>query len=425
MSGGEKIFFFFFAIFLTIYFTPFFGSHTDPITQGIILVLTFLASIRAFGLSSYNKFPRLFIAVVLWFSLALAYRAFGISDCSWNKILWKFFHLIVLLIGGQLVTHGSKPLMKYIILYVCAIFVLNTLDNIRLLMIYPEASEELNFDQTGFYQSLNVGGSTYANLDALMGLFFWVKSFNRYKFRAVFLSLFLLCWIYQFFALRAICVISFALGTLLIWVINYAEKKGIGARRRRYFFIFTLFAVLLPLLPWALMELSSLIGLERLALRLRALASILGYSDTSIDASSGTGRIELYLLSLSTFFNNFLFGIGEHPSELDKLISMGIGGHSTIFDSLAEYGLIGALFLIFLFVQCYQLFYKGIRSSRFMNGASSIIFCIYMFSSFLNNTFLPDAFTAVFILVPCTKLLFTQETQGRRVQLKRKEICKS
>ena len=65
-------------------------------------------------------------------------------------------------------------------------------------------------------------------------------------------------------------------------------------------------------------------------------------------------RVELYMRSLTTFFENPLFGTFLTGK-------MRVGGHSMIFDTLARFGMPGAILLFLMYRGIYRTFCKPFR----------------------------------------------------------------
>lgn len=66
-------------------------------------------------------------------------------------------------------------------------------------------------------------------------------------------------------------------------------------------------------------------------------------------------RLELYAMSLKTFLTHPLFGTFLSGAQ-------GSGGHSFILDALAQFGLIGASILCFMYKRIYDVFYKPLKN---------------------------------------------------------------
>ncbi len=91
---------------------------------------------------------------------------------------------------------------------------------------------------------------------------------------------------------------------------------------------------------------------EVLKARLTALAG----GSTGLEKLEGS-RIVLYRRSLRTFFANPILGTMLSGGK-------GIGGHSQIFDALAQYGLVGIALMIWMYKSVYTLFLKPYQNEK-------------------------------------------------------------
>ena len=103
-----------------------------------------------------------------------------------------------------------------------------------------------------------------------------------------------------------------------------------------------LFFLLFDLLSQGLSALANVIENQEISSRLKDLSSGREGLEQSEDP-----RLKLYLTSLNTFINKPLLGS----------LGGGIGGHSFVFDTLATYGLFGAVIFIVLYTIIYKRFY--------------------------------------------------------------------
>lgn len=95
-------------------------------------------------------------------------------------------------------------------------------------------------------------------------------------------------------------------------------------------------------------QLSLSVDSETLAERFLAVAETLRGED-ELSSATGESRIELYTKSLESFWDTALLG---------KWGNGGIGGHSFVFDTMGNYGLLGIAGLIIVFFTIYKLCLK-------------------------------------------------------------------
>ena len=108
------------------------------------------------------------------------------------------------------------------------------------------------------------------------------------------------------------------------------------------------------------------------------------------------------VLSIQTFFSDiqtFLFGIGEHPSNVEILKNYGIGAHSAVFDNLPEYGLFGAIAMFVIFKKQYDLSYgRWVDCKNYL--FAKLIFIVWVINCCLNNTMQINFLMLIYIVVP-------------------------
>ena len=146
------------------------------------------------------------------------------------------------------------------------------------------------------------------------------------------------------------------------------------------------------------------LGPGRLSDRLEEMAGMLRFEarNNSGEVTTGSVRLRLYLMSIQTGLasvRNFLFGIGEHISNVDVLNSLGIGAHSSILDRFAEYGIIGMICIYKIFSITFKKCYnreKGMREAAFRK----CIFVLFIINAFINNVFTITVLLVIFTLIP-------------------------
>ena len=129
---------------------------------------------------------------------------------------------------------------------------------------------------------------------------------------------------------------------------------------------------------------------ERLIERLLALSNLdfeMNYFD----------RFKLINISLNTFLNNPIIGIGydfeEILGDISVVEKLGIGLHSELIDYLPRYGLIGMLFLIIFFYYLSNDIFDKIKEFK------KILF-YFLFLSIFTNTFNLESGFLIFLYFP-------------------------
>lgn len=108
-------------------------------------------------------------------------------------------------------------------------------------------------------------------------------------------------------------------------------------------------------------------------------------------------RIYVYMISIQTWLRHFWLGIGY--SGYRGMGKDGIGGHSEIFDSLAQYGLIGTTCFVFMIIFLTVMVLK--RLDRRFYFLYIIIVLGYVCELIVNLGFTLTQFTTVYMIIPC------------------------
>ena len=230
---------------------------------------------------------------------------------------------------------------------------------------------------------------------------FLIMAMSIKRFRALSVAVFVMSFIYIAFAGRAISLLTVVLGSICIVISSKISTLPSREKAILYCIIVIFVLGVFLFLPQIFDAIAERIDSQRLSDRLYEVSSILKYGLISRD-TSGSQRLSLYSLSLSTLFKNpknFFFGVGLHPANVSVLNSWGIGAHSAIIDFSAEYGVIGIVIMINLLRSTYLRIISTISEKRILS-MSKIVFLALIVNSILNNTFTVPCFAAVFIFLP-------------------------
>lgn len=155
-------------------------------------------------------------------------------------------------------------------------------------------------------------------------------------------------------------------------------------------------------------------GNDRLAVRMHALGVFFEGGNTANEETLGRG--ELSFLSIHTWLRDsitFLFGIGDHRYEagfIEQVYTIGIGGHSSFFDTLARYGIIGFSIWFGLFVNIFK-YMKHIVKERIV-GDMLYVACMVAFArSFMGGVFHAPFAVMTFLLLPFSVTLLNRESK--------------
>ena len=285
--------------------------------------------------------------IVLWSALGyiiiiFAYRFLGFSDAAWGNYLNQIRFFIPIILTFAVYTHCDNLQCNTLLKIVMIIVALNIADGIRISIENPSMTymQLYSNDAEDVAPNLNVGDSDFVTMALL---FFNVTLFAFFNTKKSFWKvLYLLFAVLSFYfvifvSLKATVVIYALLSLVLQLIARRSTRPG------RFIFGAVFLSVLLIVFMKPITYfLINIIAEDRVSERL---LTLVGDSRGNQDAL--TGRENVYMLSVKTWLSgisNFLFGIGDHRSAFDAA-STGIGQHSSFLDTLARYGLLGALVL--------------------------------------------------------------------------------
>lgn len=388
---------------------PYWMYNQSYILLGGILgcwFLTFLlVCISRFQFHVYNIFNKsLRFLTFLWLPYVFILRFIGFSTSSWGNFfvyaLFWFSYFAFCFYDGLLSIKNKRK----IVITIVVIYALNAIDNIRLLIQYPNANKLINFYDS--YKQFNIGGTTFAFELALCALICQFLFINNSKYKRTLLSVYILNGIYLFvFSGKTTSIVLFVCASLTMWIfnnINKFEKKA----RVMLFAEYIVFAGI-TLLGGSLIF--RLIGenLSSFDLKIRFFSMADFFENLysgKVVINEYLSRIDLAKLSLKSFASSPIIGIGKHFVDqqrygLNAVYEIGIGSHSELIDHLAVYGIIGLVSYIILFKNYFATLFKKCvaKSNRVLY--KTILFFIVVYSV-CNNSFSMGCGILMFIMLP-------------------------
>ena len=286
--------------------------------------------------------------------------------------------------------------MKVVFWGVWVITFVNLLDNIRLGTQYLAYLKFLTNSASGLLETTNLGSTDFCATILFFYIVCLLVLLNRTnRCVRIWMILGMVASVYYliFINTRATCILLLIIGTILM-ITSSAKRKGwIPVLIVFATVIIVVFAI--PFLEWV----ASNINDYEMSLRFKELISILQGEDTGY---SGGIRIDYAQMSMATFAKHPLTGVGIHPNNVSQ--AMGVGLHSYFIDLFAQYGIVFALFNVFVFFRMYKMLDRMPISDRIQRQMRSafIVFIIYMF---LNNAG-ASTFAILFILMPASCCIF-------------------
>lgn len=296
-----------------------------------------------------RKQQKLGLGVMAYVALAFFYKFVGYSSAAWgnymNQLLF-FIPMLLMLLIPDLLPDGQKRKLWWLVVIVMAF---NIVDNIRLCIMYPQLNSVGRlYQEEDFLASINAGGTPFYTFS----LFFFNVCFFVFlnckekatKYMALAVAVISAVYILGY-CLKGSVVVYFLLSLVLQYFAYKTQNTTL------FIVVLALSAIMafvvLSLFKDAIVDfIISVSPDERLATRLVTLVDM---ENEEANMITITGRTNLYLLSLGTWLSsivNFVIGIGDHRVIFGAQAT-GIGQHTDLLDSLARYGLLALVVVLF------------------------------------------------------------------------------
>ncbi|MBR4762216.1 MAG: hypothetical protein IKZ59_03155 [Clostridia bacterium] len=329
------------SVFISTYITTYAYMLLIVFLLGFIVLSGGIKRITAIA---YTVFP---------FALYILLTFFTKTD---SVLLWGYQSILFLLpviLGYYYIQHKPENMNMFAKIMIFAILI-TAITTIIGVIQFPQAARilatiaESDSAENIKYGWHNIGGYNFVYICVLM----YPMLILAYKFRRINRIVFLI----TFLALLTLVILSeytIALLLLLISSALFFAGKRLGEKQLLIFGIIVFAAVFLlwDVFSRFLLWLADVLNSDVLNERLTALAN--GFTGLE---NSESNRIELYQISLEGFWASPLFGqiFGQHSD---------FGGHSFILDSLAQYGILGGMAIVFVYRNIYRWFFKPFKSS--------------------------------------------------------------
>lgn len=313
--------------------------------------------------------------IILWQLLEFLYRFIGVSTAEYGNYMIGLFSYILVLMGLYINEEYSIKQKKYLVFIIIAIVLFSVIDNIRLNNLYHGATNNIYQEWASFLLLLNVAETGFYGANMMMiGVLLIYLSYSSKFFLKSFILLSIIVSLYFCFFISPRAT---SCAFIIIEFIFVFLKRSQALRR---YWIGGL--LLLPIIIFLVLPYTSSFniddargdGFSRITERVTSVSdAVHGNKD---DESSFGARINLTIMSINTFLDspsNFLLGVGHHLD--DNGLKYGIGQHTRYADVLANYGIIGAIFLLYLTVLLLRR-YKSIMHTNW--DVWKIIFIIYI-----------------------------------------------
>ena len=337
----------------------------------LVIVLHFLPKV------SYRWFP-----IILFPILTLIGYAFNASPQFFPHLYYVINIGVLGALSYSLVARDEITLSRQLVFLIVIAFIINAVTTIYGNIRFPNASRVLasiklvaeNYDT---YRRLNIGGfdEIYSlTLSIPIAAIVFKKKKGVIKVISILLAvLFLITVIKSEYS----TALLFALLSFILFFLPLKTKI-----KTILFYISIFVAVILIGDAFDVFSyITRLSGSDSVGNRMNDLSDWL-QSGQLEDSSDVTGRIGLYMLSLTGFLSSPIIGNMAAKENV-------VGGHSFILDNLSIYGIIGVISLWLMYSAIYKINCKLYSKNDFYHF-SVFTFIIYLFLNLLNpQPFIP------------------------------------
>lgn len=378
-----------------VYLTPILSGMVHPVLVGGLIALSLLLYLgrRITGTSA-----KLYLLCLFWLCYCILGRMVGWSSAAWGNYLMQcgfYFTIMAMCFVKEYMSAKQKKTLAHVLILIITI---NLIDNIRLNTIYPGASVDVvRIDWYPHLAGLNIGSTRFSTtlLFFFGATLFVCLSTKDKKQKLLFALLSLLTayyLIYQGMRASVTFLLVFLLGMMLYT--KRSAKRGANGSGVIVFVVVCLsvFIFLVPILSF----LRDLINVPRITERIN---DVINSLENGVDGESFSGRSGLYMISLRTFYNNMIFGIGDHRGELIQVEDLGIGGHAEFVDLLARYGVVGLVVLLCILFMAFLIMRRHMQSRLHLAFANEI-FLVFLICGFMKAVIYPEVGVVLFLLFP-------------------------
>lgn len=327
----------------------------------------------------------------------------GLSTLSLNNYLGRIFIFVVPFMTLSVLKLYNFKEQRLLAFFICLIFVINLFQNIWLGFIFPEVFEYSNqlINGEDAMRMTNAGGTLFVCITVFFMSIFYMLFSNVYSItKKILFGILSLSCVYYLVAVNPRGT-TFFVGLFMLTCFVFFKGLRQLTLTQKFFFVFVFIYSAYMLAMPVIIAIRDLIPIERLQQRINSVLLTLQGKDAS-DEGSLTARIELAKLSLNTFtssIGNFLFGVGEHEYENGEVMKTGVGHHSQLIDCFAYFGIVGATFYYYAYIQTCKFISKIPFQQKVKEQAIIILVSMILFS-FLNNFIEPASFIVLFLLFP-------------------------
>ena len=388
-------------IWAIIELTPYLSYSLSPMIKIIVFAMWLFSLLTIYPINGMINSPCFFLPA-LFMIIKLMHMLAGTSNLTLKFFLdgmRVFFIPLGMIIIIQRFSNNRK---KNLFIQLIVLFVANLVSNIYILFTNPQ----INFRFASNIYGTNVGNTMFVFVVSIMCFMFCIMFLNiiSTKLKTVVLVCLFLCgWYLVVLNPRAISLLVLVTFIYIYFCVHLLQK-GDSMSKIVKFIIISIGSVLVILNITTIMVLISGSNLDSEIISRFSTAMSFMKGQGISDDSSWAARIELYGYSLKTFTSsimNFILGIGQQVySEASRgiLQSVGISGHSEVFDILAQFGILGMYILTCYFNNAFK-FMKKIALDNMKTEITIMVLFLFVYSV-LNKSIDCASFFVIFLVFP-------------------------
>jgi len=375
-----------------------FGRGTNAVAAitGII-VLLLNSKIRIRG-----NIGKSIISFIIFYSVQFVHSTINIQSMYYyimTNIVWSFLVFIPLFIENIIYNADSTVLSNKLLKWFAILWGILVIFSIYTFSKAEIGGREYAQNSRGL---LLGGGYPVAYSSAILTVvllhYILYSSLNK-KMKILLIGMVIVSVTHVFFTMSVITVFALIAGVITSFLFH-GDKKHTRNKQIKSFIVI---AILLGLTIYGLMNIKQ-IGLWMINISGNISNDIFSYRIKELGMALFSNeetyhmglRLNTLTSSISTFLQHPIFGVAYRVGNTyDLLNSVGVGTHSDILDSLAKFGIVGAIPLFLIYV--YQI--REIRSRSRMDLGTSLWVTILVLSGFNPFISIQTSFM-LFIFVP-------------------------
>ncbi len=370
---------------------PAFGYYIPALVHGGTMAFLY------FYLMSYDKHfgSNLSKALAIFSVSILSLLYNGLSNFA-TGVYWLLQIFIYPLLSLYLMRYANEKVLKRMLVAIGLSYLITAVTTYFGNQIFPLASRLIvsteDVGEVNLYRSYNIGGFNivYAWVLLLPAVMYMIRNKVVSTYIGIVILIILSATVLAAEYTTALFVLVLTIATLLF--IRNIGSKQIIALMVAFVLVVTVFdQYIFPLLA----NFTGIFGSDQVDERLMELSSF-AEGSASFEGDMGS-RYDFYKVSWDSFAQSPIWGRRNAIT----------GAHSYVFDTMAQYGLIGVLGLIIMYVQIFKSFYKPFKHSSFF-GYALYTFCVALTLAIINPK---DNMSVLTFMMPLAATYFTKYLQ--------------